>query len=74
VDNRRRRRRARRLISTFVAFATIVFPRLTFAQRFDEAGVRALFAAFSNVALDRNDFTLGGGAVANSDWIITLEK
>ena len=41
---------------------------------FDEAGVRDLFAGFSNVAVDRNDFTLGGGAVTNSDWIITLEK
>jgi hypothetical protein len=51
VDNRRRRRRARRLISTFVAFATIVFPRLTFAQRFDEAGVRAQGMAGSFVAV-----------------------
>ncbi|HXD74644.1 MAG TPA: hypothetical protein VN628_12940 [Vicinamibacterales bacterium] len=54
MDDCRRRRRARRLISTVVAFATIVFPRLTFAQRFDEAGVRAqgMAGAFVAVADD----------------------
>jgi SAM-dependent methyltransferase len=41
---------------------------------FAEDDVRAFFATFSSVVVDRNDFTLGGGAIANSDWIVTLEK
>jgi len=53
VDNGRRRRRARRLIF-FVALATLAFPRLTLAQRYDEAGVRAqgMAGAFVAVADD----------------------
>jgi hypothetical protein len=54
VDDRRCSRRARRLIPSIVAFATIAFPSLTFAQRFDDVGVRAqgMAGAFVAVADD----------------------
>lgn len=54
MDNCRRGRRARRLTFALVALATIVFPSLSFAQRFDSAGVRAqgLAGAFVAVADD----------------------
>lgn len=41
---------------------------------FAEPDVRELFSPFSRVVVDRNDFTLGGGRINNSDWIIALEK
>ena len=54
MDDSRRGRRARRLIRSFVALATIAFPSLTFAQRFDDVGVRAqgMAGAFVAVADD----------------------
>jgi hypothetical protein len=54
VDDSRRGRRARRLIFSFVALATIAFPSLSFAQRFDDVGVRAqgMAGAFVAVADD----------------------
>jgi len=54
VDDCRRGRRARRLIFPLVAIATIGFPSLSFAQRFDSVGVRAqgLAGAFVAVADD----------------------
>ena len=54
MDDSRRGRRARRLICSFVALATIAFPSLTFAQRFDDVGVRAqgMAGAFVAVADD----------------------
>jgi len=54
VDDCRRGRRARRLIPSLVAFATIAFPSLTFAQRFDDVGARAqgMAGAFVAVADD----------------------
>ena len=41
---------------------------------FAESDVRELFSSFSRAVVDRNDFTLGGGRINNSDWIIALEK
>ena len=54
MDDCRRGRRARRLIFPLVAIATIGFPSLSFAQRFDSVGVRAqgLAGAFVAVADD----------------------
>lgn len=54
MDDSRRGRRARRLIFSLVATATIAFPSITFAQRFDDVGVRAqgMAGAFVAVADD----------------------
>ena len=54
MDDSRCSRRARRLIPSIVAFATIAFPSLTFAQRFGDVGVRAqgMAGAFVAVADD----------------------
>ena len=54
MDDRRCSRRARRLIPSIVAFAAIAFPSLSFAQRFDDIGVRAqgMAGAFVAVADD----------------------
>ena len=54
MDDCRRCRRTRRLILSFVALATIAFPSFTFAQRFDDVGVRAqgMAGAFVAVADD----------------------
>ena len=54
MDDSRSGRRARRLITSLVAFAAIAVPSLTFAQRFDDVGVRAqgMAGAFVAVADD----------------------
>jgi hypothetical protein len=54
VDDCRCRRRTGWLIPSLVAFATIAFPSFTFAQRFDDVGVRAqgMAGAFVAVADD----------------------
>ncbi|MDD5759669.1 MAG: class I SAM-dependent methyltransferase [Desulfobulbaceae bacterium] len=36
--------------------------------------VLMLFGEFSDVSLDRSDFTMNNGEIVNSDWIITANK
>lgn len=74
MDNGRRGCRARRLIFSLVAIATIGSPSLSFAQRFDSVGVRAqgMAGAFVAVADDSSATWWNPAGLATQQKVVDL--